>query len=295
MGGPYNPNFVVDGLALGGAVNPDSAVYKSCTCRPSDDFTGFTWCAFHHAATSKSSPYTSWVTILHSSANKIAFVTQAIVPAFFQPGDVDREIQRLSRDFGQSARIFKADPRPGVPHAILAAWGAVTLNPLDEAAVDALRRGEQIHRGLLADFTGDAHNSARLGLPVYSIGGGPGYLWGANFDDAGRGSLRMSALDVGALGATRSVPTVAVPPNASPTPLSVIPLDTNQPRTDSSVVRTPLQAAGSSAPTLILALVRHWRATIRSSSEASREFTNIAARSISTAISPSLISATRTA
>ncbi len=27
--GPYNPNFVVDGLPLGGAVNPDSAAYKA--------------------------------------------------------------------------------------------------------------------------------------------------------------------------------------------------------------------------------------------------------------------------
>ncbi len=46
--GPYNPNFVVDGLALGGTVYPDSAVYKSYSCRPSDDFTGFTWCTVHH-------------------------------------------------------------------------------------------------------------------------------------------------------------------------------------------------------------------------------------------------------
>ena len=48
--GPYNPNFVVDGLALGGAVNPDSAAYKSYACRPSVDFGGFTWCSTHHDA-----------------------------------------------------------------------------------------------------------------------------------------------------------------------------------------------------------------------------------------------------
>jgi hypothetical protein len=52
------------------------------------------------------------------------------------------------------------------PHAMLGAWGAVTLNPLDDAAMAALRRGEEIHRGLIADFIGDARKSARIGLPV---------------------------------------------------------------------------------------------------------------------------------
>ena len=65
-------------------------------------------------------------------------------------------------------------------------WGAVTLTPLDEEAMDALRRGDPIHRGLIAEFIGDAHKSARVGLPVYSIGGGPGFLWGASFNGAGK-------------------------------------------------------------------------------------------------------------
>src|SRR5208283_5965428 len=42
--GPYNPNFVVDRIAVGGTVYPESAIYKSYTCRPSNDFPGFTRC-----------------------------------------------------------------------------------------------------------------------------------------------------------------------------------------------------------------------------------------------------------
>jgi len=45
---PYNPKFEVDGLALGGSVYPESAIYKAYKCRASDDFTGFTWCASSH-------------------------------------------------------------------------------------------------------------------------------------------------------------------------------------------------------------------------------------------------------
>jgi hypothetical protein len=104
--------------------------------------------------------------------------------------------------FGQEARTLTADVKPGLPHAILAAWGDVTLTPLDETALDALRRGREIHRGLIADFIGDARKSARSGLPVFSLGGGPGFLWGASFDDAGKGSLRSSAVDDNEVGTT---------------------------------------------------------------------------------------------
>ena len=229
---PYHPNFEVDGLALGGDVYPDSAVYQSYTCHPSVDFAGFIWCSAHHPAMDNfGRPYNSLVLILHSNANKVAFITQTITPAFFQAGDVDREIRRLSRGFGQ-AQILIADPRPGVLHAVLAAWGAVTLTPLDETAMDALRRGEPIHRGLIAEFIGDAHKSARIGLPVYSIGGGPGYLWGASFDNAGKGSLRISAVDASALSPTQLAP----PGPGAPSPSTPSP---STPPSEESQTQTP--------------------------------------------------------
>ena len=59
------------------------------------------------------------------------------------------------------------------------------------------------------------HRSARAGLPVYSLGGGPGYLWGADFDDTGKGSLRRTAVDASALVAPASSST-AQPYAASP-------------------------------------------------------------------------------
>ena len=150
--GPYTPNFAVEGLAVDGQVYPDSAIYKSYTCQPSDDFAGFTWCRVEHREKGIFGPQTAWVTILHSSANSVVLITKVIAPAIFRPGDVDREIQRLSRGFGP-AQTLNADPRPDRPHAVLAAWGAVTLSPLDEAAMDVLGRGEQIHRGLNHGFS----------------------------------------------------------------------------------------------------------------------------------------------
>ena len=203
--------FVVDGLHLDSLVNPESAAYRAYSCRPSDDFPGYIWCGAHHLVQGKSGSYTSWLSILHSNANLAVYVSQSIIPAFFQPGDADREILRLASQFNQEARVLKADPRMDLPHAVLAVWGAVTLTPLDATGMEDLRGGFPLHRGLLADFVGDPARSARENLPVYVIGGGPGFIWGAAFDDVGRGSLRIIAVDVSALGPPRRpvAPTIA--------------------------------------------------------------------------------------
>ena len=102
--GPYNPDFVIDGLAVGGVVHPDSPIYKAYKCHPSDEFASFTWCAVKHSLSGRFGPYDSWVTILHSDANTAVFILQDVIPAFFSPGEVEREIQRLSQHFGQAAR-----------------------------------------------------------------------------------------------------------------------------------------------------------------------------------------------
>ena len=206
-----NHDFVVDGLAVGATVDPDSPVYKTYKCRPSDQFPGFTWCATKHHARGKFGPYDSWVTILHSDANILVFILQEIVPAYFSPGDAETEIDRLSQHFGQAARVLNGDPRPDAPHSVIAAWGDVTLTPLDESIMGALRRGEIITAGLLIDFLAGSQKSAREGLPVFHLGGGAGYLWAATYDDNGKGRLRMTAVDPSLLPGGPVEPTLAIP------------------------------------------------------------------------------------
>jgi hypothetical protein len=88
----HNHDFVVDGLAVGAAVRPDSPVYRAYKCRPSDEFPGFTWCAIKHPMSGRFGPYDSWVTILHSDTNIAVFILQDVTPAYFSPGDAEREI-----------------------------------------------------------------------------------------------------------------------------------------------------------------------------------------------------------
>ena len=216
--GSYNPDFVVDGLAVGSAVHPDSPVYKAYKCRPSDQFPGFTWCAIKHPMTGRFGPYDSWVTILHSEANTAVFILQDVLPAYFGPDDVEREIQRLSQHFGQAARVLTGEPRADAPHSIIASWGDVTLTPLDESTTEALRRGESISAGLVIDFLADSPKSAREGLPVFHMGGGAGYIWAAKFDDAGKGRLRITAVNPGLLpaGPAEQPPPISYAPAPSP-------------------------------------------------------------------------------
>jgi hypothetical protein len=197
--GPTRSDYVIDGLALGAAVYPDSQVYKSYSCRPSEQFVSFNWCAVKHPMVGKMGPYNSFLTFLQSPENTAIYILQAISPAYFSPGDIDHEIQRLSQHFGQQARVLYAEPRPEAPHAVIAVWGNTTLTPLDATTMAALRRGETITAGLLVDYLGSAIKSARAGLPVFHLGDGAGFIWGANFDDAGRGDLRIVAISPTAL------------------------------------------------------------------------------------------------
>lgn len=42
---------------------------------------------------------------------------------------------------------------------------------------------------------GNFGDSACEGFPIFKLGGGAGYVWGARYDETGKGSLRMTAVD----------------------------------------------------------------------------------------------------
>jgi hypothetical protein len=209
-----SPNYVVNGLALGAPFNPQSDPAASYACIASEDFPGFSWCSAHHVESGKFGPNTIWMSVFQSDTNAAVEITEAIEPAFFQRGDVDGEIQRLSRNFDQQARLKTAD-LPSGGRAVIAIWGAVSLTALDSTTMDALSRGDPVHSGLLVGFLGDLRASAHLGLPVYSLGGGAGFIWNVEYNSSGKGVLRFIAIDPGALKpAAESKPVTALSPTA---------------------------------------------------------------------------------
>ena len=71
--------------------------------------------------------------------------------------------------------------RAGLPYGILASWGKVELEPLDNDDIKALAAGRRpITKGYFIDFIGNFARSANEGFPVYRLGGGAGFIWAAS-------------------------------------------------------------------------------------------------------------------
>jgi hypothetical protein len=60
-------------------------------------------------------------------------------------------------------------------------------------------------QSLLVDYLGDVQQSRQLGLPVFRLAGGAGFLWSAS-DRNGRGHLRFLAADLAVLAGTKDLP-----------------------------------------------------------------------------------------
>jgi len=190
---PGSP-YVVDGLSLGDQVAVGSDAYRRYHCGPSDRFSGFTWC--HKEETKRDGRHEVLLanTILHREDGKAWYVNRYIEPAFFKPNDVQDEINRLSAKFAQPATEYRMPPRQGLPNAIIAVWGKLQLEPLDTNDVATVATGGAT-KGLLVSFLGDVQRSAKVGVPVYRLKGGPGYVWAATFNSNGRGVLRFLTAD----------------------------------------------------------------------------------------------------
>lgn len=120
-------------------------------------------------------------------------------------GDVDREIKRLSQRFGTVPHILQSPQRSGSPSGVIAYWGDVKLTPLDSRSLAQLAAGQSVAKGMLFDFLGNFGDSAREGFPIFQLGGASGYVWGAHFDENGKGSLRMTAIDASQFSVPSSV------------------------------------------------------------------------------------------
>jgi hypothetical protein len=82
----------------------------------------------------------------------------------------------------------------GLPDAVIAVWGAVRLDPIDETEEATVASGGRA-AGLLLSYLGDLQRSAKAGVPVYRIAGGAGYVWAATVNKDGRGALRFLTAD----------------------------------------------------------------------------------------------------
>src|SRR5919201_1808676 len=198
--------YAVDGLAVATQLNFKSASYRDYKCNPSDQFEGLIWCQKTRAEKGRGSRTTVY-SLLHSKDGKISYINRSQESASFNPSESELAIERYSRELGESARLLKAPHRSGVANGVIAVWGQITLEPLDQDSIKLLADGKNPRKGLLIDYLRDFTRSAKEGLPVYRIVGGPGLIWAASFDQKGRATLRLAAVDVSGF---------APPPDSAP-------------------------------------------------------------------------------
>src|SRR5262245_60387581 len=188
--------YAVDGLAVGTQLDFHSASYREYKCNPSDQFEGLIWCQKSQTDKERRGSYIVAYSLLHSQSGSISYINRSQEPAFFNPKEAELSIERYSRKFGDSPRITKMPHRRGLPDGIIAVWGNITLEPLDQESIKTLAAGRSPKRGFLIDYLRNFTRSAKEGLPIYRIDGGPGFIWAASFNQKGRGTLRLAAVNI---------------------------------------------------------------------------------------------------
>jgi hypothetical protein len=207
--------YVIDGIALGAQFRPE----RDYQCKPSIQFADVTWCLRKKPGRASRGSFVSTTSILQAPGGAVAYVNREVEPAFFGSDDFQNEISRLTTRFGERARVMRLPTRGGLPNAVIASWGGVELEQLDDDVVSTLAsEGSPPRLGLLVDYLGALRKSAQLGLPIFRLGGGAGYLWSASSDDSGRGHLRFLEVDASAL----APPKASKPPSTpQPAPAAV--------------------------------------------------------------------------
>ena len=198
--GGQSSAYAVSDVALGATVKFGSSAYKENKCAPSDQFNGFTWCQKTRKGKERRGKFNATYSILHSRDGVAVYINRYQEPAFFGASEADDDIQRYSGKIGESPRITRMPHRAGFPNGILASWGKVELEPLDNDDIKALAAGRRpITKGYFIDFIGNFARSAKEGLPVYRLSGGAGFVWIASYGQKGRGTLRLLAVDASAI------------------------------------------------------------------------------------------------
>jgi hypothetical protein len=209
--------YSVNGLQLGVRLAPNSGAYRDYNCTPSAAFAALTWCSRSAAEKGSYGQKSASYSLLRTADGTIVYANRATDLSSFKPDAAKKELQKLAQRYG-APRIVDMPHKPKSAQGMIASWGDVVLEPLDASSMSQLALGKSPNKGLIIDFLGNFRRSAQLGLPVYRMTGGAGFVWAASFNPKGAGTLRFAEVNPSALSAPVSAPPpVAAEPAAQPT------------------------------------------------------------------------------
>jgi hypothetical protein len=183
--------YVVDGLKLGGNVTGTGV--QSYNCQLSDEFTQLVSCE-RTQTRNRGYDYSATSTIMHNEGGIAVLLRIKVTPVRMTKGEAQKEIDQLSKELGgKPLSVDWLDAYADRPASVIARWGQVKLDNIDLESSDAIEAGRNPRIGVLVDNLGDVQRSAKLGLQVYRISGGSGYVYSASFDNNGRGHRQYIA------------------------------------------------------------------------------------------------------
>lgn len=191
-----HPEYVVDGLSLGSRVLFSSRTYRDYQCRLSEQFDGFTFCQKRREMSEARGNFTSSNTILHSTDGTAVYINRLLEPAFFNGNEAQADLDARTKRFGsQPSRIIPMPSNSVVPNGMIVSWGKVVLEPLTQGVLRDIAGGRGARVGFMIDHIGNLRRSAMLGLPIYRLRGGAGYVWAASWNQNGVGTLQFLTTD----------------------------------------------------------------------------------------------------
>src|SRR5262249_32191224 len=113
----------VNGVTLGQHMNAGD---RRLGCRPSDQWAGFWWCKSREQRTNSRGTFWFTRSFVLSRTGEVLYVNVEYEPAFWAPGEMQGELQRLMRKHrGEVPQLFN---EPAV-NGVMAVWGDLSLVP----------------------------------------------------------------------------------------------------------------------------------------------------------------------
>ena len=200
---PPSPDDPLEGWRLGESIQAHRDDYRDFRCAPSVVAPDLTFCRRIRFARDRHGSYNVMYSFLHTRAGTVVYVDRYQRPAFFDELAARRVIDHISSLRGEPSHLSTMPQRPGLPDGILAVWGKTELEPLSDARIALIAKGQVQATEFLVDFLVDAPRSAKEQLPIWRLSGGAGFVWVAGLDHPSRGFMRMTAVDASAIAKSR--------------------------------------------------------------------------------------------
>lgn len=184
---------------LGEEFKPSSLEFRDFECAPCQLWPQLARCTREQQNRERRGAFTVTENVLSNDASGIVYANRFFQPAFWSGNEVEEDIDRITKQFNEVPKIQSMPRRKGVPDAVIATWGGITLEPLSPESRATLALGGSPNVGILVDFLGDFTLSVKIGLPVYKIGGTSGAIWIGSYDRKGKGMLRYLIADPSAM------------------------------------------------------------------------------------------------